>query len=130
MTSEPSVDVLAAQVREALRRASVFLDDALEESDLTEDEMYEAPGTFYVRLLAAKTSLTEVPEALAVLVGYAKRAEEAEQQRKRRPVTHGRHCKCSACAREDWTRITVPCGMHGPGCPAVYAPIDGGYEDV
>lgn len=38
-------------------------------------------------------------------------------------VTHGRHCTCSACAREDWTRITAPCGMHGPDCPAVYAPI-------
>ena len=79
MTPEPSVDVLAAQVREGLRRASVFLDDALEESDLTENEMYEAPGTFYVRLLASKTSLAEIPEALDVLVGYAKRAETAEQ---------------------------------------------------
>ena len=38
-------------------------------------------------------------------------------------VTHGRHCSCSACAREDWTRITGPCGMHGKNCPAVYAPI-------
>lgn len=38
-------------------------------------------------------------------------------------VTHGRHCPCSACEREDWTRITSPCGMHGEGCPAVYAPI-------
>lgn len=38
-------------------------------------------------------------------------------------VTHGRHCPCSACAREDWTKIVAPCGMHGEGCPAVYAPI-------
>lgn len=38
-------------------------------------------------------------------------------------VTHGRHCTCSACAREDWTRITGPCGMHGADCPAEYAPI-------
>jgi hypothetical protein len=43
-------------------------------------------------------------------------------------VTHGRHCTCSACAREDWTRITSPCGMHGPDCPAVYAPIVGKRE--
>ena len=40
-----------------------------------------------------------------------------------RPVTHGRHCPCSACRREDWTRITAPCGMHGPTCPSEYAPI-------
>lgn len=38
-------------------------------------------------------------------------------------VTHGRHCPCSACAREDWTKITGPCGMHGAECPAVYDPL-------
>jgi hypothetical protein len=41
----------------------------------------------------------------------------------RKRVTHGRHCTCSACAREDWARITGPCGMHGSDCPPVYAPI-------
>jgi hypothetical protein len=41
-----------------------------------------------------------------------------------RPVTHGRHCPCSACQREDWTNPNLAhCGMHGPSCPAVYAPI-------
>jgi len=45
-------------------------------------------------------------------------------------VTHGRHCECSACAREDWTRITGPCGMHGASCPAVYAPIKAMSDDV
>jgi len=35
-------------------------------------------------------------------------------------LTHGRHCPCTACRQEDWTRITAPCGMHGPACPAVY----------
>lgn len=44
---------------------------------------------------------------------------DARKQR----VTHGRHCPCSACRREDWSRITAPCGMHGEDCPAVYAPI-------
>jgi hypothetical protein len=34
--------------------------------------------------------------------------------------THGRHCPCSACAREDWTKIEAPCGMHGADCPRVY----------
>lgn len=39
------------------------------------------------------------------------------------PATHGRHCTCSACAREDWTNPNLgACGMHGPGCPAVYDP--------
>jgi hypothetical protein len=39
-------------------------------------------------------------------------------------ITHGRHCTCSACAREDWTRPDLgPCGMHGEGCPPVYAPL-------
>lgn len=45
-----------------------------------------------------------------------------------RPVglTHGRHCSCSSCAREDWTRPDLaPCGMHGPECPPVYMPIVG-----
>jgi len=37
--------------------------------------------------------------------------------------THGRHCPCSACAREDWTNPELAhCGMHGPSCPRVYAP--------
>lgn len=38
--------------------------------------------------------------------------------------THGRHCSCRACAAEDWPRVTSPCGMHGPDCPAVYDPIN------
>lgn len=41
-------------------------------------------------------------------------------------ITHGRHCTCSACAREDWTQTHLaPCGMHGPSCPRVYAPLGG-----
>lgn len=50
------------------------------------------------------------------------RAEPREKVNER--VTHGRHCPCSACKREDWTRPELgPCGMHGEGCPAVYAPL-------
>jgi hypothetical protein len=42
----------------------------------------------------------------------------------REGLTHGRHCPCSACAREDWTNPGLaPCGMHGPACPPAYAPI-------
>lgn len=38
-------------------------------------------------------------------------------------ITHGRHCTCSACAREDWTNADLaPCGMHGDDCPALYQP--------
>ena len=38
-------------------------------------------------------------------------------------MTHGRHCPCSACAREDWTNPNLAhCGVHGPSCPREYAP--------
>lgn len=38
-------------------------------------------------------------------------------------ITHGRHCTCGACAREDWTNPQLaPCGMHGSDCPALYQP--------
>ncbi len=38
-------------------------------------------------------------------------------------MTHGRHCRCSACARQDWADPQLaPCGMHGRSCPPVYAP--------
>lgn len=39
-------------------------------------------------------------------------------------VTHGRHCKCTACARQDWGEPGLACcGMHGPGCPPRYEPL-------
>lgn len=39
-------------------------------------------------------------------------------------VTHGRHCLCGACARQDWAEPQLaPCGMHGSSCPPVYAPL-------
>jgi hypothetical protein len=48
----------------------------------------------------------------------------ADQNERKKPITHGRHCSCSACAREDWTQPHLaPCGMHGPTCPPVYAPL-------
>ncbi len=53
-------------------------------------------------------------EALALLAGKGQTEER---------ITHGRHCACSACSREDWTRITGSCGMHGKDCPNVYAPL-------
>jgi hypothetical protein len=42
---------------------------------------------------------------------------------RRQTITHGRHCTCSPCAREDWTNPDLaPCGMHGEDCPALYQP--------
>lgn len=39
-------------------------------------------------------------------------------------ITHGRHCTCSACAREDWTSSDLACcGTHGEDCPALYQPL-------
>ena len=44
-------------------------------------------------------------------------------------VTHGRHCPCTGCANEDWTRPDLAaCGMHGPDCPPIYAPIPAGVR--
>lgn len=37
-------------------------------------------------------------------------------------ITHGRHCECSACAREDWTNPDYDCGMHPKGCAHEYQP--------
>jgi hypothetical protein len=53
----------------------------------------------------------------AIAATYARLARTPE------PVTHGRHCPCTACSREDWTSPHLaPCGMHGPSCPPAYAP--------
>lgn len=39
-------------------------------------------------------------------------------------LTHGRHCPCTACRLEDWTRADLgDCGMHGDACPRVYDPV-------
>jgi hypothetical protein len=44
--------------------------------------------------------------------------------RRKARITHGRHCICGACAREDWTDPRLACcGMHGPSCPAAYHPL-------
>lgn len=52
-------------------------------------------------------------------MGQSARSSESPFQR----VTHGRHCKCAACAREDWTNPDLACcGMHGEDCPALYQP--------
>jgi hypothetical protein len=38
-------------------------------------------------------------------------------------ITHGRHCGCGACARQDWSEPHLaPCGMHGSSCPPRYDP--------
>lgn len=46
-------------------------------------------------------------------------------------LTHGRHCACASCERQDWTEPQLaPCGMHGSECPAVYAPLGRAGERV
>ncbi len=45
-------------------------------------------------------------------------------------ITHGRHCTCSACAREDWTDLRFVCGMHGHECPHSYQPLGAAGEAV
>lgn len=46
-------------------------------------------------------------------------------------ITHGRHCLCSACAAQDWAEPQLaPCGMHGPSCPPVYAPLGAAGDSV
>lgn len=83
------------------------------------------PNALIVRRQAAErlelyeatiADLTERVDAYARLIDTL--VPSAEQR-----VTHGRHCICSACKQEDWTRISGPCGMHGKDCPAVYAPL-------
>lgn len=62
-------------------------------------------------------------QAEAALEEYRNGPARVEGSRAER-ITHGRHCICSACAREDWTRPELAaCGMHGPSCPPVYAPL-------
>jgi hypothetical protein len=67
------------------------------------------------------------PECGVAWLQWKVRAEQAEARlaaREEPRLTHGRHCPCSACAAEDWTRPGLSfCGMHGPTCPAIYAPI-------
>ena len=77
--------------------------------------------------------------ALVVLAEDAERwvacgvaAERARWEAKQRPrITHGRHCTCTPCAREDWTNPALaPCGMHGKDCPQEYAPLGAAGDPV
>ena len=81
-------------------------------------------------ILAAKRAIygVEYLELDAVQQDFVERIVDAVLNVKRSPeatsITHGRHCFCSACAREDWTNPELaPCGMHGSSCPRVYAPF-------
>ena len=52
---------------------------------------------------------------------------ESDTQR----VTHGRHCICSACAAQDWSKPQLAaCGMHGPSCLPRYAPLGGAGDSL
>lgn len=95
-----------------------------------------------IKRLRGETPLWAVAgdERLLVLLSDAERAVRDADARARREererltgkrITHGRHCICSACAREDWTNPRfAPCGMHGPGCPQRYQPLGAAGDPV
>ena len=65
---------------------------------------------------------------LSVVGPLIQQARDADGQRL---ITHGRHCTCTPCAREDWTNPALaPCGMHGRGCPQEYAPLGAAGDPV
>lgn len=78
------------------------------------------PGRTDIGLAASALNDAEwwtlvTPEAVARIVLEAVAAPR---------ITHGRHCTCSACEREDWTNPDLACcGMHGKDCPALYRPL-------
>lgn len=59
-----------------------------------------------------------------------RRALHAADAATRPHVTHGRHCTCSACAREDWPSGRFVCGMHGKSCPHEYQPCPHEYQPI
>lgn len=103
----------AAECGARLRR----IGQAEEEIDSLANELTAAEDR--VKALEEALRYIEIQSAEEWVSDYARAALVGLPEER---VTHGRHCPCSACAREDWTRITAPCGMHGPDCPAVYAP--------
>jgi hypothetical protein len=73
-----------------------------------------------------KGSLNECPACRRKKTPPSERVDTEPSER----VTHGRHCICSACAAQDWAEPGLaPCGMHGPSCPPLYAPL-GAAGDV
>jgi hypothetical protein len=81
----------------------------------------------YDVMLDAERDLQGVKE-----IARAALADTADGPPRWQKITHGRHCTCSACAREDWTqRRLAPCGMHGSSCPREYQPwgAPGTYTD-
>lgn len=91
-------------------RLEAELQDANQKIGLLQTALREADEHLKVDSLGVGLARTIISEAIA---------DSGTGER----ITHGRHCTCSACAREDWSRITAPCGMHGEACPAVYAPL-------
>lgn len=69
-------------------------------------------------------------EMVAALDDLAAALADSASQPEGERITHGRHCVCSACAREDWASGQFICGMHGRDCPHVYAPLGEPREDV
>jgi hypothetical protein len=70
-----------------------------------------------------RNDVEETEEELAAVRAELDEAQRALQAAVGKKITHGRHCTCTACAQEDWTNPKFVCGMHGSGCPSVYAPL-------
>lgn len=80
------------------------------------------------RIVTLDVAIEAVREGAACGVA----AERARWEAKQRPrITHGRHCTCTPCARDDWTNPALaPCGMHGKDCPQEYAPLGAAGDPV
>lgn len=98
--------------------------NAVDLAEIAEEAWRQELAHLDVRLREVASAWFEFRQSDLDALLHEYRADDTEY------VTHGRHCTCGACAREDWTRITAPCGMHGSDCPAVYAPFGGSGEHV
>lgn len=100
-----------------------------------ESETQRVADGDYVCIVAAPADISHVQ-----VMGATGRTHQLTIKRDPRPLgpetrrlTHGRHCSCTACRNEDWTRpeLTPRCGFHGEtACPKVYAPLGGAGDMV
>jgi hypothetical protein len=116
LTERTNADLFAV-IFEALRFAPAQIVDGDDRRWVAADAL-DATHALARRVAA----LSEEVEELRAGVGVSDSPDGDLGSAPAERVTHGRHCPCSACAREDWSRITAPCGMHGADCPREYAP--------
>jgi len=140
-------DLFGVPKRRELRAPTAWTDDSAETLDAAAEQQEQPTarlGGHWVwvedeptstwascqRCSPTKACPQHQEEAKAYWEGF--RIREAEQgARPSQRVTHGRHCICSACAAQDWAEPGLAsCGMHGPSCPAVYAPLGAAGDTV